>query len=191
MHYEVSTFSEHLPLGVCANEAGRWLRGVATWQYTPGTGLFELGSVDRGLLIGPVPPRNGEDELPFSGRDGTRVRELLHCATEEEFRDKWDTMYLIPRWPGLSGRRERWPARLAQVLASRIVFCAKVALVCGCAAEVFNLTPYFNEYPLSVLSGRPVPGFAIPHPSGVNRYWNSEENKRKAAEFFAYVEGRF
>lgn len=177
-------FDEHMVLGIGANDAKAWLSGVKEWQFDEERGLFEVGSRDRGVVVGQAPPEGADDLPAFSDRSGTRLRKLLKCKDEDEFRERWDAFNVLPKWPGKAGKGDKFPLKAAKAVARRVVLRSRVALLFGGAGGAFGVDVWFQW---RSLPGRDIDdevmGVALPHPSGVNRWWNVVENRLKAEKF--------
>lgn len=175
-----SQLDDHLPLGIGLEEAKRWMLGVREWQIDVLNGVVHVGSPDRVLLVGQAPARGADDLPAFSGRSGDRLRRLLGGLPEEDFKARFDAFNVLPRWPGKAGKGDRFPLDVAKAIASRCRLRAGRVLLFGGAAAAFGVGSRFRW--VSTDAGL-VAG--LPHPSGVNRWWNEEANRAEAGAFFA------
>lgn len=179
-----SAFDDHLPLGIGFSEATQWLRGVEQWQMDLVRGSLVVGSPTRPMIIGQAPSQDGNGSLAFSGRSGSRVRKLLRCTDEDDFSSRFDAFNILPLWPGKSGKGDRFPLKPARSIARRVLFRSSTVLLFGRAGEAFGFDKWFVWSMLHGSDIGEVPAVALPHPSGVNRWWNDSENKIKAQQFF-------
>lgn len=100
---------------------------------------------------------------------------------------------LLPFWPGYDRRGSAFPMREARAQARETILEIASAteppdavLLAGrrvSAAFEFHVhhrgADYFDEVEVNL----PCPVFLVPHPSGVNRWWNEPENRRRARDF--------
>lgn len=170
-------------------EVQTWLRGVASWSFDAQAGVLRVGTPGRPLVVGQAPAQGADDALAFSGKSGTRLRRMLGCVDEAQFRREFDSFNILPRWPGKAGKGDRFPMGPATALARRVRFRTQHVLVLGQAAKVFGLhVPFaWDSVQGSQPDGQDVEytACAVPHPSGVNRWWNDPTNAQLAARFFA------
>jgi uracil-DNA glycosylase len=132
------------------------------------------------LLIGQAPNRGREPGKPFKGRTG---RFLARAAgmEEREFMSSVRLMNLLDRWPGKAGKGDRFPLKEGHVAACRVNLRGNHALLAGkrVAASFGIKKPAF-------LTCHEVHGgvvWIVPHPSGINRWWNDPGNREKAIVF--------
>jgi len=134
------------------------------------------------ILIGEAQPRVGT--RPWEGRSGRRLEKLigLPAGTLHRF---FDLRNALKAWPGHTGQRgDAFPERRAakgllkivhgmEEGASAIVCSRRLALSIGLEAAPCTWVRTDAETYLGVL----------PHPSGVNRWWNDPKHRRDAAVF--------
>lgn len=174
---------DHLPLGMGVAELTHWLRGVRSWSTT--AGRVQVGDTSRPLLVGQAPSRDAgtTGELAFASRSGARIRQLLGFPDDAALRAVFDVMHILPAWPGRAGKGDRFPMPVARALARRIEFGSRRVLVLGGAAHAFDIPE-----PLVARAQPSAPGrliAAVPHPSYVNRWWNTPHHKREAEQFLS------
>lgn len=139
------------------------------------------------VLIGQAPGRTS-GALPFDGLSGDRLAQHMGLRNRLELRHLVRCLNLLARYPGPSGKgkgdafphgRARSAARC--LLASLPVEQGQVVLLAGhdvgraCGVEL----PYLTW-------GRSAHGHrcaVIPHPSGINRWWNEAPNRDRFAAF--------
>ena len=127
----------------------------------------------------------------YSGR---RLRNYVGAKlwAKAEFRN------VLNHYPGHSGDArggDKWPIELARASASVMkheLNGAYVMFVGKHVADAFGIHSEFNQYFIAnafhCWSQGGVGGFfefqVIPHPSGVNRWWNDRKNRATARRFF-------
>lgn len=135
------------------------------------------------IFVGQGPSKDGDPYAPLEGRIGERIGELLGITN---FPESFSRINLNSEWIGKAGGKgdifDRTEGiRTASVLLrgswTRYVLLGKVV------AECFNVTqagspPVF----LSTVTHGVKSFFLLPHPSGINRWWNNPENVQKAKE---------
>lgn len=128
-------------------------------------------------IVGQAPSRTSDPAAPLSGPVGQRVRRLLKLSDEE-----WARAFkanAVERFPGKLGRGDAFPlararrevARLSDDLAGRLVFVLGKR-----TAKALGVEPTF----LQLSRGPRFDSIVVPHPSGVNRWWNDPANRRRA-----------
>lgn len=122
------------------------------------------------LLIGEAPSRTSDPKTPFSGRSGDRLRSLADL-------DRFELRNLLDEYPGAGTKGTLWDATGARVRAR------EVATGLDGRAVVFvgrRVATAFGHRTIPWCEWRPdVRGFdvaAIPHPSGIVRFWNDAAN---------------
>lgn len=129
------------------------------------------------VLIGEAPSRTSDPTVPFSGRSGDRLRKLVDL-------DRFELRNLLDAYPGKKGKGTLWDATGACVRA------------CEVAAGLEGRSVVFVGRRVSTAFGhsrldwcrwhREERGFevaAIPHPSGIVRFWNDPANVSAVREF--------
>jgi len=144
---------------------------------------------DRPVFIGQAPSRNGDPWKPLTGMPGRRLASLAGMYPLE-FYVSTVRANLLPTYMGEDGDGDAFPTINARVAAIEsaaaldgrtVVFVGRrVAQAFGCRGDWFRWDRVFL----------PTPGFeqgirysTMPHPSGRNRYWNDEGNRKKAEAF--------
>lgn len=152
--------------------------------------------IRKPLLMGEAPARTMRPgDPPFSSQSGQRLRDLLGV---DDLASRFDLRNLLESWPGESGKGDAFPAEYAAHRAYDVVLelHERVVLFAGKrVAKAFGkgklgyfqpqFTQVWNEEGGRVesLACRYV-AVVIPHPSGVNRWYNSESNRIQAQAFF-------
>jgi hypothetical protein len=94
---------------------------------------------------------------------------------------------VLRRWPGKNGKGDHFPMRLAKTNARRLAlgFVGRRVILLGrSVAKAFGLNVGYLKW---VNIGFDVA--VVPHPSGVNRWWNEARNKAAARRFMEDVWG--
>lgn len=131
----------------------------------------------RALLVGEAPARGTSE--PFEGNSGTRLRELIGEAAFMRL----DLANLYSRSMPRDGYKgSHFPVLLARRKAKRFDLPPRaVVLLAGQrVAKAFGVKARYFEPCL--LRGRVC--YVVPHPSGVNRWYNVEINRHRAKHFF-------
>jgi hypothetical protein len=159
------------------------------------------------VLVGQAP--NGSTDgpsRPLTGTSGRRIAELAGLGYPHEYVRRFGRINLIETFPGYrengngDGEGDAFPIVEARAGARRIVEEVvrggggnELVLLGRGVTRAFRWEPssWFEETELAVLAkvdGSPTTHSlrlsVAPHPSGLNRYWNEEENRRLASEFF-------
>lgn len=133
-----------------------------------------MPGVRRATIVGEAPPRSGGG--PFEGDAGRRLRRAVR-------RDLADCrlVNLLNAWPGPDGAKgDAFPVDEARLAARRVRFNTPVVLLAGHrVARAFGLRVGYLEW--TTLRGRRAA--VLPHPSGINRWWNDPRNRRRASRF--------
>lgn len=157
--------------------------------------------LSKTILVGEAPPksrmRDSPTSLPFSGSAGRRLSELIGQDVTQAF----ETRNLIPEWPGQSHHGSLFPivkARSGVVeLLRTLPFNppARLIFAGGRVAKAFKLGNLsMLEWRQIKVGFRGAPGgnhwfekrlwvAKIPHPSGVNRWWNEPGAEDQVREF--------
>lgn len=134
------------------------------------------------LLIGMAPARTGDPAKVLQGRTGLWLADLMGLPLDEYLR-RTDRRNLFDRWPGKSGKGDAWDAQEARIRAGILmpdVLGRRVLFVGRAVAAAFAMP----RVPLLTWVGACGAWVAVvPHPSGIVRWWNSEENRARAGEF--------
>lgn len=141
-------------------------------------------------IIGQAPSRTSDPRRALRGRSGAALARLLGidpAALGLVIRRR----NLLSAFPGRVGKGDRFPLAAARRAAARVRGRRLVLLGYGVAAAfgVPRRTPPLVWVWLDGAHPRRVA--IIPHPSGINRWWNAPANRRRAAAFLqaAVVEG--
>jgi uracil-DNA glycosylase len=137
----------------------------------------------RPLIVGEAPSRVGDPSRPITGACGDRL--ACFCGVEGiDFRRLFARMNLLSVWPGRSGKGTKWDrqtARAAADVAARRFVCGRVVVCLGWrVADALSVKAggYFEPVPL-----RGSVAYVVPHPSGINRWYNERSNVAKMRRF--------
>lgn len=153
------------------------------------------------VIVGEAPGRGNDPgcRIAFQGRTGR----FMSKAVGPWWRDCFDAaVNLLGESQGKSGKGSEFPAAKAKIAADALValltqvaeksvnvVCAgwRVACCFGKPADV----DYFERWTVVETDQNgfctPFNFYAFPHPSGVNRWWNSKANRQKAKRFMLDV----
>lgn len=131
----------------------------------------------RGLIIGPSPGKGLGD--PLSGQLGRKLVDLFGLKSERELDDLFDRMNLISY--DTKAYKDGYPHGVARARASslrRILSPGRVVVLLGKDVQRAFSVQGNDVGRIDVPDGPTY--ILIPHPSGLNRFWNSRENTRRA-----------
>lgn len=143
------------------------------------------------LFVGQAPSRTSDPSRPFSGQCGKFLAELLGTS-QEDMLAKHDFINVLDTWPGKGLGGDKFPmAEAKQAAMGKLdLLRGKTVVLLGAnVARAFNVSEfrYLGIYEIrsreNVLDIVASPVTVIPHPSGVNRYYNSVENKLTVSKF--------
>jgi uracil-DNA glycosylase len=146
----------------------------------------EGGKTVKVLIVGQGPGKNHNGDKALAGSNrGSGVNLAKLCGiSHEELLQRCTTVNLLSRWYGSNGKGDQFPLKLAKRKAVKmwIEFFEhdNILLLGNNVAKAF-------ETKASILEWIPLHGgmrFAIiPHPSGINRWYNSANNRKRAKIF--------
>jgi len=129
------------------------------------------------LFVGQAPGEKGA--APFVGRSGKTVARLLG-EDYQVMLQRHGFINVVEEFQGKSGKGDKFKPKPAEAIAriteasakhAGIVLCGKaVAKSVGCRKQ-----PYLDAFELA---GKPA--MVLPHPSGINMWWNDASKKRSA-----------
>ena len=143
--------------------------------------------IGRVVLVGQAPCCGGDPRVPLTGRSGRFLASA--CGIPFWSYLRWTVrVNLLDYWPGKSGKGDAFPMAEAREAAAALEPSLKgrrAVLLGHGVASAFGLggRPYLG--PWEVVP-RPLGSFAaavLPHPSGVNRFWNDPTNRERAGRF--------
>ena len=137
------------------------------------------------LIVGQAPAKNDHPSNPISGRTGRKLAMLMDL-TFEEFLDTFDRANLLSRYPGKDGKGDAFNPHAAErnarlLLSENQIDRYRHILVLGKnVAKAFGYRT--DEYMKWQTFSRPFTAI-LPHPSGINRWWNDKRNHEAAKQF--------
>jgi len=139
----------------------------------------------KSVIIGQAPHKSAVKNFRplIDGKCGYRLSET--CGIEhEEYAQIFNTINLIDEYMGKSGKGDYFPLKLAKEKASQIWpdLDSKYDIVILAGKSVANAFGIKAEY-FQWIKINDINLVVIPHPSGVNRWWNDDSNKEKAKQF--------
>lgn len=149
----------------------------------------------RVMIVGQAPGARNGARRAFEGPCARRLAELVG-VTKGELRRRARLTNLLGNWPGNAGWRrggkgDHFPLDEARAAAARKPLAAGWNLLAGHGVgEAYGIrnSRYFHVHHLGWSeAGEEIRAVVVPHPSGVNRWWNDEANVRVARRFFRRV----
>lgn len=141
-------------------------------------------------MIGQAPSRTGDPSRPCAGRSFERFARAAGAESRREvlaFFAHFERTNVLDVYPGGDGKGDAFPLREARAAADAMrpgLDGRAVVLVGKATARAFRIRgPECFDW----LTEEPAPGscaVVVPHPSGVNRWWNETENRDRARRFF-------
>jgi len=147
----------------------------------------------RPLFVGQAPGRVAKrGARAFSGRVGSSARlAKLAGTTVDGFLSRAETVNVLKAWPGKSGKGDAFPRPAArrgvnEILRSEAFKRSTRVVFVGQAVWRAFLGPMVMrpcEWSSVFLRGHCPDVAYLPHPSGVNRWYNEPENRDRASAF--------
>lgn len=145
----------------------------------------------RVLFVGQAPgPKAKRGARAFEGAGaGSRLANYAGLLPGQ-FLEKFSTVNVLKTWPGRgAGKGDRFPMAYAQRAARKMwsdscAFCGhdKVVFVGQATVKAFGFVKLLRLQPCE-WSGHDKWVAYLPHPSGVNHWYNSHENRQRAERF--------
>lgn len=132
--------------------------------------------------MGQAPSRTSQGKSPFSGKSGKRLAELAGIP-QTDLNKYFKMVNVLEYWPGRSGKGDAFPKgkvpdRLRKLVASHP---ATIFVGRGVADRFrFNPREFLKWYPYP--RGKRAAAI-LPHPSGVNHWYNDRGNVKEAEMF--------
>lgn len=135
------------------------------------------------VLLGQAPSGTGDPHRPFRGRSGTALARAVG-ATLDELLSMVEAVNLLTEHPGRrpGGKGVLFPAEEARRAARRLLPRLRGRLVLAAgrgAAQALGAPAGMGWFEEAAVGGCLV--VLVPHPSGVNLWWNEPANRRLAA----------
>lgn len=132
------------------------------------------------VMIGEAPSPTSDPSDPFAGRPLRWLSWILKLS-EEEVRSRMSFVNLLDRYPG-----RRFPIAEGRLAAEKLAIPKRGTwLLAGRAVGLCfgrRRSEMFRWFYLS-----DVRAAVVPHPSGLNRWWNDPANRERYAEFIRTV----
>ncbi len=148
-------------------------------------------------FVGQAPSQETEGKPPFTGKCGKFLAEVLLGTTQEQMLKDHDFINVLDYWPGKGLGGDKFPMDKAQAEAQKkldILRNKRVVILLGnnvaraFGAKSFSYLSWYEIRNPQNSNDVIVPRMAvIPHPSGINRYWNRPENRTVVAKFLKYI----
>lgn len=140
------------------------------------------------VLIGQAPSRTSARSAAMTALEGKSGRRLASFAglSGEQLFALTERENLFASFPGKSGKGDRFNAKLAHARADAMTprLAGRVVVFLGYrVAAAFG----FEEEPFIVMPHRGFSAVMIPHPSGINSFYNSAANRRRAGDCLRLV----
>lgn len=138
------------------------------------------------IIVGEAPSFTGQDRTPLSGPGGDRLAQAMGLRDHAELAERFTLLNVLDYFPGREkrGKGAAFPMEEARPEARRILAetDGPMVLLGQRVAAAFGMpsAPYLVWL---THQGRDV--CVVPHPSGINRWWNDERNRRVAERFLA------
>lgn len=130
---------------------------------------------------------NGNPEEPLEGKLGRKLASLFGC-TYDEYLAVTQRFNILPEWPGRKvGKGDKFPKTIARINAQRMGYSFSGCTVLFLGIQVGRMFN-FTEDPLlwkriKMHDGSEYYAAVLPHPSGINRWWNDSTHKLLAEKF--------
>lgn len=141
---------------------------------------------ERPALVGQAPSENGDPGRPMTGRSGFRLAEMAGIDKRElklRFLARFEKRNVLNYYPGSNGEGDVFPMEEARQRGKYLAveLSPRTILACGKkTTEALTGAPAEAVHYFQLLMGDESSSsfvIPIPHPSGVNRWWNSEDNR--------------
>lgn len=143
----------------------------------------------RVTIVGEAPSKSSDPTRPFDGWSGRWLAKQAGLSGYHHLAHEALLVNVLRRWPGKGNAGEkgsRFPLAKARRAAKRMKLDGIVLLAGKRVSKVFGFD--FSDYFCWKLrrnhEGKLVWFACIPHPSGCNRWWHYEENRKIARAFF-------
>lgn len=154
---------------------------------------------EKPLLVGAAPGPNTDPRVPLfpmpASSSGGRLL-AFSGLSRSEYLTKFERINLLNTWPGANHTGDNFPLELARVAADAIrplIYFRRVVLIGARVAQAFGIdTKEFSPFewytfiPKRIHFGAPPAGNVcyIPHPSGRNSFYRTEESKKAVRDLF-------
>jgi uracil-DNA glycosylase len=148
--------------------------------------MMEQTRLLKPLIIGEAPSKNEDPAriVPIGGRIGRRLADCCGLSLED-FLNHFDRMNLLDARQDTKEKGFEFDVaaamRRATMLRSEWTSPRIVILLGSRVQQAFRFGQYPPFWPIALLNGVTV--YVMPHPSGVNRWWNDLDNVLRASGF--------
>jgi uracil-DNA glycosylase len=140
--------------------------------------------VNRPLIVGQAPSAKSSPREPLSGTSGRRLATLCGLA-HEDFLYHFERVNLIDVYPGKLGKGDRFDRVAARFAACNLTPCLarrRTVLLGGNVARAFHFRHPAFQWVDEIGDGALVA--VSPHPSALNKWWNSSWHVERARRFW-------
>jgi len=135
----------------------------------------------RLLIVGQAPSRTSNPAEVLRGKSGAKIRELLGLSKRRFI--QCTRVNLAPLWTGKDGKGDAFEADPDLVItALSLARDHETVLLLGRA--VSGALGYGGYEYFEPIKKEKTTFYVVPHPSGINRWWNDPANRRVAERFF-------
>lgn len=140
------------------------------------------------ILIGQAPNQHGDERHALEGCLGDKLACLFGCQPDEYLR-LTQRFNVLPGWMGKAGNGDRFPVGLARQNARRMRYSlggCRVLFVGVATAAAFGVGPpilRWGQHRVAKDNSEAFRAAVLPHPSGINRWWNDRQHRRAAQRF--------
>jgi uracil-DNA glycosylase len=139
---------------------------------------------DRPIILGEAPGRNGDPDRPLAGAAGKRLALMAGFHHWDELAEKYELTNLLYEYPGdaADGVGARFPADVARAAKHDLwpFLAGRVVVLLGGRLRRLYKVPEMHRW--VYFRHRHVAMVAVPHPSGLNRLYNSHDEREMTAK---------
>jgi uracil-DNA glycosylase len=139
------------------------------------------------IIVGQAPGRRGDPRQTLKGKVGRRLARTFGVS-EEQYTLCTELHNVLECWPGKHGKGDRFPMAAAREAARNLkptLEGNRVLLLGRAVAAAFGVrVGYLTWIHLGACLVA-----VLPHPSGINRWWNEPKNRRAAERFLRGLVG--
>jgi len=137
----------------------------------------------KSIIIGQAPHKSAAENFRplIDGKCGYKLAEICEIK-HEEYAQIFETTNLINKYMGKYGKGDIFPIKKARKKAQELWLKLDYDIIILAGKSVANAFNIKAEYFQRIkIEDREI--VIIPHPSGINRWWNKKENEREAKNF--------
>lgn len=144
------------------------------------------------VIVGPAPSQFSDASSPLSGRSGAFLAELMGIPFKH-YLDRFQRVNLLDEWPGKTGKGDAFDLAAAVVRANEIKIGFKtrrppyVLMLGRNVARAFGINALGLDFFEGWISRAGTAFYLLPHPSGINLFWNEPSNMRMAKMFLRRI----